>query len=94
MASLIKIDGTVVEVKPAGDTFTLAELYALVCPDDPDPIVQAVPVVEGEILWCHEEGKLRNLPLNEVATRCYQRYLFPGDFLVGNILITSPEEVD
>jgi hypothetical protein len=94
MATLIRTDGSTLEVSPQGKYFTLKELYALVCPGDDDPIVQAVSVSSGKILWCHEDGKGRGLALNVKANALYGSELLPGDFLVGNVLITSLDEVD
>lgn len=101
MATLIRTNGDVVAAKPANGVFTLQELYALVCPGDSDPIVEAVylsntgvPALRGIVLWCHEEGKLRGLPTNTTATAMFGKYLQPGDYLVGDILITNDTEVD
>jgi hypothetical protein len=94
MATLIKADGSIVNVRPKDKYFTLEELYALVCAGDADPIVEAVPVSEGVTAWCHEEGKLRGLPVNAMATIEYGAWLAHDDYFVGDILITSEEEVD
>jgi hypothetical protein len=94
MATLIRTDGSTLEVSPQGKCFTLKELYALVCPGDDFPAVQAVPLFSGKIMWCHEEGKSRDLAVNIKANALYASELLPGDFLVGNILITSIDEVD
>jgi hypothetical protein len=94
MATLIRPDGSTMEVSPKGRYFTLKELYALVCPGDDFPIVQAVPLSTEKVLWCHEEGRNRGLAPNIKATDLYGNELLPGDVLVGNILITSIDEVD
>lgn len=41
----------------------------------------------------NEEGKLENLPLNELATAIYQKQVCEGDFIVGDVLICKNEEV-
>jgi hypothetical protein len=94
MAILIQPDGTKTNVRPADPArgFTLAEYYQYVCPGDPDPIVQAVPLPGGITAWCHEEGKLRGLPPNPAATLSYGAYLLPGDYFVGPVLLTAPAE--
>lgn len=100
MATLIKIDGTLEEVKPAGKKFTAAELSALVTPGETG-YLQYVPLDGRRGFWCHEESKYRDLPLNLMATGYVRhelarvgRDLVPGDILVGDILITANSEVE
>ena len=42
------------------------------------------PQSNGYVMICNEEGKLDNLPYNEVATHKYQN---PHDFIVGDVLL-------
>lgn len=91
MAVLIKANGEVSNVSPQNGTFTLDELYALVCPGDDNPIVQAVPAPGDLTVWCHEEGKLRGLPPNHLATARHGAWLDPSDWFCGDVLVTEAE---
>ena len=48
----------------------------------------------GKILILDEEGKIKNLPINEVATTLYKtNYLNTEDIIVGNVIICNPNMV-
>jgi len=94
MATLIQVDGTTAQVAPKdGRHFKLEELYSCVCPGDDRPIVEALRLPFGDIIWCHEEGKLRGLPVNAVANDLYGSFIGADDFFVGPILVTEGHEV-
>lgn len=50
----------------------------------------------GELNWfayCDEEGKLKNLPVNAVATALAHRLRWPlGDYLRGTVIFTGPAD--
>lgn len=46
----------------------------------------------GKLFLVDEEGKLRDKPLNEVATKLVQDNLFEGDYIVGDALLVMREE--
>jgi len=96
MATLIKVDGTTEEVTPAnGESFTLKELQTLV-----GGYIQMVdlawlkkhgrldPEIDASYMIVDEEGKLKNLLVNEVATK-----LIAGrDIIVGRALLCDDKE--
>ena len=93
MATLIKPDGTVLNVVPYdGKAFTLKEMYFLVETD----IVEYVTLGDEVLIIC-EEGKIRGKPINKAATiialaRGWRPV--PGDFgIVGNALHCDLNEV-
>lgn len=93
MATLIKADGNVSEVKPKdGTTFSQHELDDLVTPGE-HLYLQALQLDGGRWMWLHEEGKFRGLPVNETATALMAPSLHPTDKIVGDVLITEPGEV-
>ena len=53
--------------------------------------IQAIPVPgddEGKLTaYINEEGKIKGLPRNNLATEKFQSVLMPGDFIVGNLVI-------
>jgi len=93
MATLIKPDGTETQVHPANTShgFTLEELYRHIgC-----GIVEMVRLADGREMWLDEEGKFNSaLAPNERATiLLVQAGGIPGDFVVGNVLVTDAGEV-
>ena len=85
-AKLIRVDGTIDPVVPKnGEDFTLEELQAFVggCIEIVHPPSQA-----GAILVVNEEGRLRGLPLNGIATAVYGL-----DFVVGDALLCHTSQV-
>jgi hypothetical protein len=92
MATFFGTDGTVEERKPAtGDSFTLEELQAVV--GGFIEVVSPIGKNIGKILVINEEGKLMELPLNENATRAMGGNLFPGDYISGNAILCTSEEM-
>jgi antibiotic biosynthesis monooxygenase (ABM) superfamily enzyme len=45
--------------------------------------------LDGFEMWVNEEGKLRGLPVNEVATALWESVYGATDVIVGNVLITG-----
>lgn len=87
MATLIRTNGFQEEVHPAnGKSFTLREVQTLI-----GGYIEIVHTKDGKLLVVDEEGKLKNKPINHVATTFY-RYAF-HDTIVGEALIGTPEEL-
>lgn len=40
-------------------------------------------------LWLNEEGKLHGLPYNDLASYLVAGSLFPGDYIVGDCIVTG-----
>ena len=92
MATLIKVDGTLISIDPANKEagFTLDELYSLVeC-----EMIEAVYLSDGTIMAIDEEGKLTDppKPVNRAATALTRDVLRANDLIVGNALICTKEE--
>lgn len=93
MATLIQANGDVREVsaKSSEEGFTLEELtHWTHC-----EMVQAITLKDGRTMWMDEEGKLRDVHhVNEKASQLlFQAGGIPGDYVVGDVLVTSPGEV-
>ena len=89
MAKIYKANGEVLDIEPKnGRDFQLEELQAIV-----GGLIQIIEISDTEIMVINEEGKLENLPLNEQATAIYQKQVYDGDFIVGDVLICKDEEV-
>jgi hypothetical protein len=91
MAWLIKPDGSLTEIKPGGrgKKFTLEEMQKAVA-----GYIEGVYVIfEGKKrrAYVNEEGHLKGLPFNDLATRILSpEYL--GNIIVGNMLVVLPGE--
>ena len=89
-AKLITADGKITEVTPKnGEYFKLDELQAFV-----GGYIEVLhpPSKTGAMLIVNEEGKLRGLPHNEIATQMWQQFAHPesermDDPVVGNVLL-------
>jgi hypothetical protein len=104
MAYLIKTSGEITEVHPAnGSGFTLAELQGFVggylevitsARLRRDETVED-PITDNSELFINEEGKLRSLPVNPVATMLYvygDRDPVCGDVLLSKVGWRTNEE--
>jgi len=79
MARLYKCSGEEREVSPeSGDFFSLSELQGFV-----DGYIEVVPLGDGKILVCDEEGKMKGKPVNSVASaKTGGVHLIVGDALI------------
>jgi len=88
MALLITPDGKTCAVSPKnGSAFTAAEIQALV-----EGWLEYVRLRDGRLMWINEEGKLRRLPHNPLATMLARSALRPGDSIVGPVVVTTRQE--
>lgn len=49
--------------------------------------VQMVSLRPGWVLLCDEDGKSKDLPRNEIATKEFSSCLTEGDYLRGNVIV-------
>lgn len=90
MAKLIKIDGTIQEIKPKnGKSFSLEEMQDFV-----GGLVQIFALPSGKEFIVNEEGKINDLPENEMATKIWKeeypikKYPMNNDeLIVGDVLL-------
>lgn len=90
MATIVKSSGLVEETRPAnGRDFTLSELQAIV-----GGFIEIVPLDEEHIMVVNEEGLLKGLDENKVATSLYHRKnKLTTNYIVGDVLVCRCEEV-
>lgn len=89
MARVIEPDGSQRTVTPAyGPAFTLDELRALI-----GGYLEVVRLSPGHMMLLDEEGKLKHLPYNLVATVLAAPSLFPGDYIAGTAVVMTDEEM-
>jgi hypothetical protein len=84
MGVWIKTDGQQVEVRPNdGKEFSLAEMQHFV-----GGYIELVRLRDGRRMFIDEEGKLKQKPVNVIATAMYVR-----DIIVGDALVVEDGEV-
>lgn len=93
-ATLIKTDGTVVEIEPLnGETFELQELYKLLDCE----LVEVVNLRRSEnILIIDEEGKYSQKFINEAATVIARNAqgIYPTGYIVGDAILCHSDMLD
>ena len=90
MATLLTAGGREGEVNPAnGSRFTLAELQAAV-----GGYIELLRLNDGRLMVLNDEGKLKGLPFNQMASALAWGRLGPGDYVVGDVLVCVGREID
>ena len=90
MATIYKTGGEVIETTPKnGIDFSLSELQAIV-----SGYIEIINLFDGRIMVVNEEGKLKGLAINHVATRIFNK-AFPTTFdvVVGDVLVCDSKQV-
>ena len=90
LAVMIRADGTV-ETVDVGEEITLRRLQELVG-GYIETVSPRFPVSDELVMLCDEEGKLKEMPMNELASAC--AYLLEGDCLAGDVIILSVDHED
>lgn len=91
MARLIKAMGVEIEITPKnGKMFELEEAQKLV-----GGYIQIIPLDRENVMVMDEEGKFKHNIANAKATRIAEQYnaLFPGDYIVGDVIICKNDEI-
>ena len=90
MATLLTVDNHVTKVEPKNSKeFTLVELQGFV-----GGYIEMVPTEADDVyLVINKEGKLVNLPANELATALVKNVLRPGDYIAGDALLATLKEL-
>jgi hypothetical protein len=76
---------------------SIREVKNLICSDFYKSPMEIINLHNNEYLVIDEEGKLKQLEFNEIATEIAHdnQAIFPSDFIVGNvILINDIDEFD
>lgn len=93
---VLDVDGTLTEQAVDvldGDTQSLAIPRAAMGPNTWS--AQYVGDLYDMAVWCDEDGKVKNLPSNPVATLAIATAVgLPGDFLVGPIVFVGHDDQD
>jgi hypothetical protein len=70
---------------------TFDEARQLVCNYQYNSSAEIVVLMDGSFILLDEEGKLKKLPINVVATDIAQdnNCLYPSDYIVGDVLLVD-----
>jgi len=82
MATIIRADGTRAETSAV----SLKDLQTVV-----GGYIEIVSIGGGGYIVLDEEGKLKNKPLNVIATELYNNQ---NDVIVGDVVVCSQAEID
>lgn len=89
MAKIYKSNGEIVDIEPKnGKDFQLEELNKIV-----GGYIELVTLPNDEFMVVNEEGKIRELPVNDNATEIYQRKIGCWDYIVGDCLICKTSQI-
>jgi hypothetical protein len=91
-AILYRLDGTKSKIK----VNSFVEARELVCNYDPNGMGEIVRLNNGELLFIDEEGKLKNYPINKIATSLahLNEAIYPHDCIVGDALLFEENEFE
>ena len=82
--------GTIRALSPRGYKFTLGEVREIT----ESKYVERVIINEDCEMWMDEDGKMRGLSVNKVATEILRAYVDKTDFVVGTVFLCSRDAVD
>lgn len=70
---------------------TFDEARRLVCNYKHNSPAEVIVLADGTFLLIDEEGKLKNLKINELATQIAHENnsIYPSDYIVGDVLLVS-----
>ena len=91
MATIIKVDGSKVKVKPAGANgkLTLEQLQAAV-----GGYIEHLSLPKGGSMFIDEEGKLKGKQYNFEATELVRGIIGDDDDIVGDAIVCGEKEIE
>lgn len=93
MAKIIRVDGSIEEIKPEGQVFDMPELYRAINTE----VVENLNLGHNHVMLVCEEGKMRDLARNDIATDIFRgfvvtRTLDNVDYIRGDVVLCRWEE--
>jgi hypothetical protein len=79
-------------IHPSGAHIPLSNLSLESLQEAVGGYIELITLSDGRHMYLNEEGKLDNLPINEEATKLAHIVLMHGDYIVGPVVICTPEE--
>jgi hypothetical protein len=91
-AILYRLDGTKSKIK----VNSFVEARGIVCNFDANGMGEVVRLNNGDLLLIDEEGKLKNYPINKMATSLahLNEAIYPHDCIVGDALLFNENEFE
>lgn len=91
MARWIKVNGEETYPDPANGTdYSLAEMREAIG----GGYIEVLELESGEIMVLDEEGKLKGLPVNLLATAMTRGLLSDSDLIVGDVLAIRDDQIE
>jgi hypothetical protein len=85
---IITVDGKLTDYPPkSGKEYTLEELNEAV-----GGYIEIVDLGD-KYMVVNEEGKIKDLPYNQLATHVFRRAKGNSDFIVGNVLVCDKNQI-
>ena len=89
-AEILKADGTRTAVEPRnGKTFELVQLQEIV-----GGLIEIIHLQDGRLMILNEEGKLKRLALNRIATALARGTILAYDHICGDVLVCEERQLD
>ena len=90
MAQVIKTTGFIKEIEPENGTdFSLEEMRKIVGGN-----IEIVSTRDGKKrIVVNEDGKMKRLPFNSLATSLYTDMRMPHDLIVGDVLVCDVNQI-
>jgi hypothetical protein len=75
---------------------TFEDARQIVCNFHNNATLELITLIDGTALLFDEEGKLKNLPFNELATKIAHdnQGLYLSDYIVGDVILIDADEFD
>jgi len=91
-AILYRLDGTRSKIK----VNSFVEARGIICNYDANGIAEVVRLNDGSLFLIDEEGKLKNYPINKIATSMahLNEAIYPHDCIVGDALLFEENEFE
>ena len=86
-ATIITVDGD----KRQAEILSFVGARNLICNQGYNSPLEIIRLEDGEVLLLDEEGKLKNLPMNSIATEMAHKSeaIFPSDYICGDVIFIS-----
>jgi hypothetical protein len=57
--------------------------------------IEAISLLDdGTVMYCNEEGKIHNLPVNVIATELYRAAHGPYDIIMGDVILLGTDDCE
>jgi hypothetical protein len=87
LALVVTTEGNAFEIGTSIDEAAQLEEHA-------GGLVEPVMLSNSLIMWCNEEGKIRELPRNKMASIAWEMFCGKNDYIAGNVIFTGGVDIE